>query len=351
MSFIDDASDLAASRMLVASTLEEYGALVRKALQKYLPAREPRKYLYDLAADYPNRGGKMMRPSICIATARAFGGRLEDALASAVAFELLHNAILIHDDVQDESDERRCRPTMHVLHGVPLAINVGDSLMLLSLKPLLENHSTLGADLSVRILEELQQVASDSAEGQAMELGWRHDNAVDVTPADYLDMVLKKTCGMAAIYPTRVGALIGTRGRIDLNRFVRFGFFLGAAFQIQDDILNLFADDRYGKERNGDIWEGKRTLMMIHLLQNCTLCERERITDILHRSRKVRCETEVRWIRRLMDTYGCIDYAQRMAHGLAGAAVVECAAVFEGVPDSRDRRFIEGLPRWVFERN
>jgi geranylgeranyl diphosphate synthase type II len=348
---MDDASDLAATRMLVASTLEEYGALVRKALQKYLPAREPRKYLYDLAADYPNRGGKMMRPSICIATARAFGGRLEDALASAVAFELLHNAILIHDDVQDESDERRSRPTMHILHGVPLAINAGDTLMLLSLKPLLENHSTLGADLSVRILEELQQVASDSAEGQAMELGWRHDNAIDLTTADYLDMVLKKTCGMAAIYPSRVGALIGTRGRIDLNRFVRFGFFLGAAFQIQDDILNLFADDRYGKERNGDIWEGKRTLMLIHLLQHCAHSERERITDILHGPRKARCETEVRWIRRLMDRYGCIDYAQRIAHGLAGAAAVECAAVFDGVPDSRDRRFIEGLPRWVFERN
>lgn len=351
MSAGGNASSSTPSCMLVASMLEEYGAVVRKALPNYLPAREPRRYLYDLVADYPNRGGKMMRPSICIATARAFGGRLEDALASAIAFELLHNAILIHDDVQDESDERRGRPTMHVLRGIPLAINAGDTLMLLSLKPLLENHSTLGADLCVRILEELQRVARDSAEGQAMELGWRHDNAIDVTPTDYLDMVLKKTCGMAAIYPSRVGALIGTRGQIDLDRFVRFGFFLGAAFQIQDDILNLFADDRYGKERNGDIWEGKRTLMLIHLLQQCAISERERITAILHRPRTTRCASEIGWIRGLMDKYGCIDYARRIAHGLAGAAVVECAAAFEGVPDSRDRRFIEGLPRWVFERN
>ena len=164
---------------------------------------------------------------------------------------------------------------------MPLAINVGDTLTLLSLKPLLDNHANLGAHLCMQILDELQQVASDSAEGQAMELGWRHDNSVDVTPADYLDMVLKKTCGMAAIYPTRVGALIGTRGQIDPDRFVRFGFFLGAAFQIQDDLLNLFADQRYGKELNGDIWEGKRTLMLIHLLQECTGTERERITRIL----------------------------------------------------------------------
>jgi len=205
-------ADATSVRALIASTFEEYGAVVRTALQTYLPAREPRRYLYDLVADYPNRGGKMMRPSICIATARAFGGSLADVLDSAIAFELLHNALLIHDDVQDESDERRGRPTMHVLRGIPLAINAGDTLMLLSLKPLLENHSTLGADLCVRILEELQRVARDSAEGQAMELGWRHDNATDVTAADYLDMVLKKTCGMAAIYPSRVGNVVADVG-------------------------------------------------------------------------------------------------------------------------------------------
>src|SRR5262245_40540475 len=239
MSVGGNASTTTTSRMLVAATLEEYGAVVRKSLQKYLPAREPRRYLYDLVADYPNRGGKMMRPSICIATERAFGGRLEDALGSAVAFELLHNAFLIHDDVQDESDERRGRPTMHKLHGVPLAINVGDTLTLLSLRPLLDNHANLGFHLCMQILEELQQVATDYAEGQEMAHGWRHDNSVEVTAADYLDMVLKKTCGMAAIYPTRVGALIGTRGQIKPERFVRFvrfGFFLGAAFQIQDDL-------------------------------------------------------------------------------------------------------------------
>ncbi len=78
-------------------------------------------------------------------------------------------------------------------------------------------------------------------------------------------MVLKKTCWFGTIYPSRVGAIIGTRDSIDLERFVKFGFFLGAAFQIQDDLLNLVADKRYGKERDGDIWEGKRTLMLIPL--------------------------------------------------------------------------------------
>ena len=96
----------AAAPNLVVATLAEYGGLTRAALGDYLQPREPRRHLYDLVADYPSRGGRMLRPSLCIATARAFGAGREDAVRTAVALELLHNAFLVHDDVEDESDER-----------------------------------------------------------------------------------------------------------------------------------------------------------------------------------------------------------------------------------------------------
>src|SRR5207244_3449628 len=97
-----------------------------------------------LVAGYPRRGGRMLRPSLCIATARAFGAKLEVAVRSAVALELLHNAFLVHDDVEDDSDVRRGRPTLHTLHGVPLAVNVGDALALLGLRAVTDNQATLG---------------------------------------------------------------------------------------------------------------------------------------------------------------------------------------------------------------
>src|SRR5205085_12243514 len=101
-----------------------------------------------------------------------------------------------------------------------------------------------------------------------IELGWRRDVALDLGDGDYLAMVLKKTCWYTTIFPSRAGALIGTRTEDGLDRFIRFGFFLGAAFQIQDDVLNLIGDEaRYGKEIDGDIREGKRTLMLLHLLR------------------------------------------------------------------------------------
>ena len=336
---------------LIPDLLDEYGAATRAVLKSYLPNKEPRRYLYDLVADYPSRGGKMMRPSICIAVTRAFGGCEEDALQCAAALELIHNAMLVHDDIEDESEERRGRPTLHKEWGVPLALNAGDMLTLLSLRPLLDNRRRLGDELAARIVRETERVAVESAEGQAIELGWRLDNDVTITEADYLEMVLKKTCWLATIYPVRVGALIGTRNSIEPDRFIRFGFFLGAAFQIQDDLLNLVGDDSYGKERDGDLWEGKRTLMLTHTLASCTPAERSLIERTLGQERDDKDPDDVAALRDMMDAYGSIDYARQVAQGLGGAALSEFDRAFAGLPPSRDLEFLRGLPTWVFSRH
>jgi geranylgeranyl diphosphate synthase, type II len=336
---------------LVPAMLREYGASTRAALAKYLPSREPRRYLYDLLRDYPQRGGKMMRPSICIAAARLFGAPLEDAMLTAVAIELLHNALLIHDDIEDGSEKRRGRPTLHLLHGVPLALNAGDSLSLMSFRPLLANRSRIGERLTLRLIEETERMARECAEGQAIELGWRRYNTTEIGDADYLAMVLKKTCWLATIYPVRAGALIGSRGSVDLDPFLRYGFFLGAAFQIQDDLLNLVGDKAYGKEINGDIWEGKRTLMLIHTIRESTTAERRRLSEILDRPREQRKRPEVAWIRKLMKKYECTEYARKIAHGLAGAALHEYSLLSAGLPESRDKAFLEQIVTWVIERN
>ncbi len=336
---------------IVAEKLREYGSIVRDELQRYLPQREPRRFLYDLVADYPQRGGKMMRPSLCISTARAFGASLDEALGSAIGIELMHNASLVHDDIEDESEERRGRPTLHRLHGVPLAINAGDLMSLMSLRPLMDSIDFLGPELALRIIEETDMMARETAEGQAMDLGWRLENTTSLCTDDYLQMVLKKTCWLTTIHPIRVGALIGTRGQADLDAFFRFGFFLGASFQIQDDLLNLAQDDgRYGKERDGDLWEGKRTLMLIHLLQHSTDEERERLCALLNCRREERTASQVCWLHRLMVERGSIRHARQIANGLAGAALHEYTLLFAHLEDSPDKQFLEEIVPWVIER-
>src|SRR4029453_13615882 len=176
---------------LVPSILEEYGAATAVVLCDYLGPGHPHRHLYGPVADYPRRGGRMLRPSLCIATARAFGADAERAVRSAAALELFHNAFLVHDDIEDESEERRGRPTLHALHGVPVAVNAGDALVLLGLRALLDNRPLLGTRLTLRVVEEAERMARESIEGQAIELGWRRDNALVVSEAEDLGMVLQ----------------------------------------------------------------------------------------------------------------------------------------------------------------
>src|SRR4051812_20197570 len=169
-----------------------------------------------------------------------------------------------------------------------------------------------------------------------MELGWRRDNCNDLTDADYLTMVLKKTCWLASIHPSRVGAMIGTRGRIDLDPFIRFGFFLGAAFQIQDDVLNLVPDDAYGKEPNGDIFEGKRTLMLNHVYRLSPQPQRRQLAEMLDPARQSRKPEQVVWIRGLMEGYVSIDSDRGIGLRVAGAAGLEFEISYRGMGEARE---------------
>lgn len=316
-----------------------------------LPAREPRRYFYDLLPEYPRRAGKGLRAALCLATCHAYGGRIQDALNAAVSIELFHNGFLVHDDIQDESLFRRGHDTLYTQHGVGVAVNVGNALNLFSLQVLMRNRQLLGPELSWRLFGETSEMLRQTLEGQALELGWIRDNACELTEQDYLRMVLKKTAWYTCIYPCRAGGLIGTGGGLNPDRFDRFGWFLGVAFQIQDDLLNLVGDyGRYGKEICGDIWEGKRTLMLIHLLNQCAPAEKAQLQAILSRNRSERTKDDVDWVYELMQQYGSIAFGRKCARQFAGAALYEFRHAYGHLPDSDDKRFILEMVLYMIER-
>lgn len=332
-------------------TLAEYRAAALEALLAYVPEKEPRRHLYDLVPDYPRRGGKGFRPGLCIAVCKAYGGEMRHAVRSAAAIELFHNAFLVHDDLEDGSEFRRGRPTMHALHGLPVAVNVGDAMNALGIQPLMDNRKELGSRITWDVLVEVERMVRQSAEGQAMELGWVRDNVTDVTYDDYLRMTLKKTCWYTCISPMRIGAIIGSRGRVDPDDLDRFGFYMGAAFQIQDDILNLVGSpDLYGKEIGGDIREGKRTVMLIHLFGALDGPGQDRLTRFLATPRTERSDEDVAWVRQEMDRAGSIDFARVQSRQLAGAAMRECNRIFGPLPDSPDRSFLFEIVLYMVER-
>jgi len=331
--------------------LVEYAAYTLQGIQHYIPDKEPKKYLYDLLIDYPHRGGKGFRPGLCIATCKAYGGSAELALNSAVTLELLHNAFLIHDDIEDESLFRRNKPTMHQYTNSSIAINVGDALNALSLSPLLENIKQLGPKLSLAIIHEIQHLVTESVEGQAMELGWRKDNLCDLNEDDYFRMILKKTCWYTCIHPIRIGAMIGSHREINPDIFNRLGYFMGIAFQIQDDVLNLVAQESiYGKEIGGDILEGKRTLILIHLMKRCEAYQLDIIRSFMAVPIKDRGIEVAAQILGWMQQYGSIDYARNISKYMAGAALKEFYTIFSKLKDSKDKAFIESIILYMINR-
>ncbi|GAB3021932.1 geranylgeranyl diphosphate synthase CrtE [Niabella terrae] len=334
------------------SMLADYGARTLKGIHAYIPDKEPHQYLYELARDYPDRGGKGFRPGLCMATCKAFGGTSRMAIHSAITLELLHNAFLIHDDVEDESYYRRNRPAMHQAFSKSIAVNVGDAMQVLALYPLFQNRSVLGPALATKVYLEVQHMVTASVEGQALELGWRQDNRCDLKDADYLEMILKKTCWYTCMHPLRIGALIGSNGKVNPDQFNRLGYFMGTAFQIQDDLLNLLADEqKYGKEIGGDIMEGKRTLMLIHLLQQCQPRERELVRGHLALPIPERTEATCEQIMQLMHHYDCLNYSKNISRYMAGAALKEFYTVFSRLPDSEDKSLLETIILYMINRD
>jgi geranylgeranyl diphosphate synthase, type II len=217
---------------------------------------------------------------------------------------------------------------------------------------LMDNLDRLGPTLTWLVFAEIEHMVRESVEGQAMELGWVRDNICDLTEADYLRMILKKTCWYTCIHPCRIGALIGSGGSAELDSFNRFAYYMGAAFQIQDDALNLEGEhERYGKEIGGDIYEGKRTLMLIHVLNKCTPLERDRIRKFLAKPREQRGAAQVSGVYDLMLKYQSIKSARTTARHLAGAALREFHVAYGKLPDSKDKQLIETIILYMIERD
>ena len=333
--------------------LSWYREQITDTLSEGIPSWEPQHHLYGLIQDFMSRSGKGLRPALCIATTRALGGRGEDALPAAAGIEMLHNAFLVHDDIEDGSEVRRGAPTMHRRVGVPLALNAGDAMTALAMRIIRRGGERLGPAVALRILDEVDHMLVETLEGQATELGWVRDNDLGVGTDDYLRLVLKKTAWYSFIHPLRIGALVAQGAGAPLDRFNRYGYLLGLAFQITDDVLNLEGSQkRYGKEIDGDLWEGKRTLILTHAHEHADPADKLWMSRFLSRPRKHRLPREVLRLHQILSSGGSIDWARQAAKALADAARQEFdATAFADLTPSPDLEWLRHCIDFLVERD
>jgi geranylgeranyl diphosphate synthase, type II len=325
---------------LLSSNKAELDRIVLDFLPK-VHDEESISQLYEMMSDYPRRGGKGIRGLMCVLWCELFGGDREDALITASALEIFQNWILIHDDIEDESDLRRGSPVLHKKYGVSLSINAGDALHGKMWELLLKNRSRLGDATTLSILSEFCTMLNETTEGQQMELSWTTENDWSINENDYFLMVTKKSAWYTCITPSKLGVIISSHKSAPPNKelldlLVATGKHLGIAFQIIDDVLNLTASQaKYGKEIRGDIYEGKRTLMLIHLLNQSSADDKAKIVSIMAKPRSLKTETEVNWVIDKMESSGSLEYARSVARDYYEKSIEWFDRITRGLDSSR----------------
>lgn len=222
--------------------------------------REP-KSLYDPCEYIMSSGGKRLRPFLVIMGAMAVGGKAKDVYNAAVSVEVLHNFTLVHDDIMDNADIRRGLKTLHIKYDVSTAILAGDNLIALAYLNLLKDCK----GNSESVLNSFTQGIIEICEGQSYDKDF--ENRKNVTIDEYLLMIQKKTAALAEMCCSIGGQLAGGDKK-HIKKLESYGRNLGMAFQLQDDLLDITADQtKFGKIIGGDLVEGKKTYLFLKALE------------------------------------------------------------------------------------
>jgi len=269
---------------------------------------------FDMVTDYPARLGKYLRPSLVMLTAQAMGTNPDLIISTAAAMQLSEDWILGHDDIEDQSEQRRGQPAIQKLYGDHLAINAGDALHNLTWFILSQNYSILDKKIVQKINQEFFTMINRTILGQTIEIKWTEENRFDLTEEDILLILESKTGYYTIAGPMRLGAILADATDNQLNSIYKFGVMLGRSFQIIDDLLDLTSDFSGQKAQQGnDIYEGKRTIMLIHLLNNISTQNKQKLHDILDKTREQKTPSEVFWVINQMKEVGSLDYGKKLA--------------------------------------
>ncbi|MCZ4222358.1 polyprenyl synthetase family protein [Pedobacter rhodius] len=238
---------------------------------KNLKFPENPKQLYDPITYIINLGGKRIRPLLVLMSTELFGKNPNDAIHAAMAIEVFHNFTLVHDDIMDNAPLRRGKATVHEKWSTNTAILSGDVMMVEANKNLAKVNPIFLKD----VLETFNSTAQGVCEGQQLDMEF--EDRDDVTIAEYIDMIRLKTAVLLG-GALKLGAIIAEASAKDADLIYQFGENIGIAFQLQDDILDVYADpEKFGKQVGGDIIANKKTFLLLKAFE---LAEKDNLQSL-----------------------------------------------------------------------
>lgn len=227
---------------------------------KQVEAQHP-KELYAPVSYILSLGGKRMRPALVLAGCDLFGGNIDKAIHAAIAVEVFHNFTLVHDDIMDKAPLRRNKPTVHKKWNESIGILSGDAMLVQAYQLICKADA---ASVS-QVLDIFSATAMQVCEGQQLDMNY--EKAQKISIPQYLHMINLKTAVLLGA-SLKMGAIIGGAMPEDAQRLYEFGANMGLAFQLQDDILDVYGnEEQFGKQRGGDIISNKKTWLLIKAME------------------------------------------------------------------------------------
>jgi geranylgeranyl diphosphate synthase type II len=297
----------------------------------YLPIRNPEGH-YRMVREYVDRQGSYRRPGLLLLSSQMFGSERMDAILPAAAMQLSEDWLLIHDDIEDDSELRRGKPALQRMYGKELAINAGDAGHLAMWRIIFDYAINAGKRKGTNTYLKFYDMLEKTVEGQYIETNFiiNVKRIGEATETLYETIAKAKSAYYSVYGPLQLGAIVAGVNNAGLVPLKRIGEPAGIAFQITDDILDMIGDEKtFGKKRYGDLYEGKITLMALHAYKNATNEERKRIDGIYSKRREQKTEAEIGWLADLMISKGSIAYAQSEAQrygDMANAKIEEYKA-------------------------
>ena len=286
----------------------------------------------------PKATGKRLRPQLVLLTCSAAGGDWEVALPAAVAVELIHNFSLLHDDIEDRSPLRRGRPTVWKKWGIPQAINTGDAMFSLAHLSMLELEKTTSIKVSLDASKIIQNACLALTKGQFLDISYEDKDEISID--DYWLMIGGKTAALISTC-TELGALISGAKQDIVENYCTFGYNLGLAFQVLDDLLGIWGDSfKIGKSNTSDLVTRKKTLPILYGLQN-----NQAFAD---RWKQGKIEPdEVADIARQLEAEGARSYTKEAANRLTQTAL---ESFYKAKPSGEAGEILEELTNSLLNR-
>jgi geranylgeranyl diphosphate synthase type I len=341
----------------VTKILTEIKPLIDREIEKHIPRKKYPQVLFDGCWKYFDYGGKRFRPALIALSCEALNGKVKDTIPAGAALEIAHTFLLIHDDIEDFSETRRGKPCLHVTYGIPHAINMGDYLIMKVYETLLSAKKLWGSEKTIKVLDLMTEMLTTTGEGQAMEIEQRNKNLSEATMKWYENMSLHKTGYYSGGSPCAIGAVIAGGNEKEVETLKNFGFAVGIAFQIQDDVLNITmskteektapgtSSGGYGKDFAGDIKEGKRTLLIVHAFGHADKKEKEWMGKLV--GKKDITTKEKKEVIEIMQKYESVEFAKNYARKIVEDAV---EILKKNIPETEGRKKLEDVAKFLIER-